>query len=123
MSIDRPSNFCRQASKPVLMRGRKRCVTSKMSLPDWSHIGKNQVIAYLHVTGRRYAVSIDGQRIVEDSRDPECDAARALLAPNITSMVKLLDANTGMHRSTVNIEKAAQLRTYDDSLKPVPILD
>ena len=38
-------------------------------------------------------------------------------------MVKLLDANTGMHRSTVNIEKAAQLRTYDDSLKPVPILD
>ena len=94
-----------------------------MSLPDWSHIGKNQVIAYLHVTGRRYAVSIDGQRIVEDSRDPECDAARALLAPNITSMVKLLDANTGMRRSTVNIEKAAQLRTYDDSLKPVPILD
>ena len=75
----------------------------------------NEVIAYLHVTGRRYAVSIDGQRIVEDSRDPECDAARALLARNITGVVKLLDANTGAHRSTVNIDKAARLRTYDDS--------
>jgi hypothetical protein len=75
----------------------------------------NEIIAYLHVTGRRYAVSIDGQKIVEDSRDPECDAARVLLARNITGMVKLLDANTGAHRSTLNIEKAAKLRTYDDS--------
>jgi hypothetical protein len=73
------------------------------------------IIAYLHVTGRRYAVSIDGQKIVGESRDPECDAARVLLARNITGMVKLLDANTGMHRSTVNIKKAARLRTYDDS--------
>jgi hypothetical protein len=75
----------------------------------------NEVIAYLHVTGRRYAVSMDGQKIVEDSGDPECDAARALLVRNITCVVKLLDANTGAHRSTVNIEKAAKLRTYDDS--------
>jgi hypothetical protein len=30
-------------------------------------------------------------------------------------VVKLLDANTGAHRSTVNIDKAARLRTYDDS--------
>ena len=74
-----------------------------------------EIIAYLHVTGRRYAVSIDGQKIVEDSRDPECDAARALLARNITGTVKLLDANTGAHRSTVKVEKAAKLRTYDDS--------
>ena len=29
--------------------------------------------------------------------------------------MKLLDANMGMHRSTVNTEKAAKLRTYDDS--------
>jgi hypothetical protein len=72
----------------------------------------NEVIAYLHVTGRRYAVSMDGQKIVEDSGDPECDAARALLVRNITGVVKLLDANTGAHRSTVNIEKAAKLRTY-----------
>src|SRR6185295_12170229 len=65
--------------------------------------------------GAATPVSIDGLRIVEDSRDPECDAARALLARNITGVVKLLDANTGAHRSTVNIDKAARLRTYDDS--------
>jgi hypothetical protein len=51
---------------------------------------------------RRYAVSLDGQRIVEDSREPECDAARVLLARGYKGTVKLLDA-------------AARLRTYDDS--------
>ena len=65
--------------------------------------------------GAATPVSIDGQRIVEDSRDPECDVARALLARGYTGKVKLVDANTGVHRSTVSIEKAAKLRTYDDS--------
>jgi hypothetical protein len=81
------------------------------------------IIAYLHPPIRksgvpyrpRYAVSIDGQKIVANSRDPETDLARALIVRGITGMVKLLDADTGKHRSTVNIEKAAKLRTYEDS--------
>jgi hypothetical protein len=71
--------------------------------------------ARLHGTGSNYAVIFEGKLLVERSRDPECDAARALLARNITGTVKLLDANTGAHRSTVKVEKAAKLRTYDDS--------
>jgi hypothetical protein len=43
-----------------------------------------------------------------EARIAECDAARALLARGYTGMVKLLDANTGMHRSTVNIKRAAE---------------
>jgi hypothetical protein len=55
-------------------------------------------------------VTFDGEVVVKGSRDPETDLARALLAKGITGMVKVLDANTGKHRSTVNIEKAAKLR-------------
>lgn len=44
------------------------------------------IIAYLHSLDShgRYAVSIDGERIVTNSRDPECDLARALAARGIT---------------------------------------
>ena len=34
--------------------------------------------------GYRYSVICRGELIVENSRDPECDAARALLARGIT---------------------------------------
>jgi len=33
--------------------------------------------------GYRYSVLFDGKLLVENSRDPECDAARALLAQGI----------------------------------------
>ena len=64
------------------------------------------IIAYLHPPIRktgisyrgRYAVSIDGEKIVTGSRDPETDLARALIARGITGMVKMLDADTGKHR-------------------------
>jgi hypothetical protein len=81
------------------------------------------LIAYLHPPIRetgvpysgRYGVSIDGEKIIENSRDPECDLARALVARGSSGVVRLLDASTGTHRTTINIEKAAKLRTYDDS--------
>jgi len=80
------------------------------------------IIAYLHPPIRktgvphsgRYAVSVDGQKIVANSRDPETDLARALIARGITGMVKLLDADTGKHRSTLNIEKAAKVTVRED---------
>ena len=52
-----------------------------------------------------------GETLVKGSRDPETDLARALLARGLTGKVMAMDANTGKHRSTVDIEQAAKLRT------------
>ena len=75
-------------------------------------------IAHLHPPIRkvevpytgRYDVHFDGETVVKGSRDPETDLARALLAKGITGTVMVMDANTGQHRTTVNIEAAAKLR-------------
>jgi hypothetical protein len=64
-------------------------------------------------------VTFHGETVVKGSRDPETDLARALLARGITGMVKVLDANTGKHRTTVNIEKTAKLRTVEAPHGPV----
>jgi hypothetical protein len=86
-------------------------------------------VAYLHppahregvpYTGR-YDVTLDGEIIVKGSRDPEHDLARALLARGITGHVKMIDADTGRHRTTVNIEKAANL-TVEESARVGPRL-
>jgi hypothetical protein len=65
--------------------------------------------------GYLYSVIFDGKLLVERSRDPQFEAARALLAQGITGKLTLLDGKTGKPRIMVDIEKAAQLRTYDDS--------
>ncbi len=63
-------------------------------------------------TGRRhvylYDVEVDGELLVERSSDPACDLARALKARGVTGHVKVVDER-GVHRYTVNIEKAALL--------------
>jgi hypothetical protein len=55
-----------------------------------------------------YDVEFDGVVIVPDSRDPEHDIARALLARGITGVVTLIDGKTGKPRTIVNIGKAAK---------------
>src|SRR5689334_1534097 len=55
-----------------------------------------------------YDVLLDGDLIIPDSRDPEHDLARALLAQGITGTVEVIDGSAGKPRSRVNIEKAAQ---------------
>ena len=66
----------------------------------------------LSKAGRRhvylYDVEVDRERLVERSADPACDLARALKARGVTGYVKVLDGR-GVHRYTVNIEKAALL--------------
>src|SRR5262245_812515 len=57
----------------------------------------------------RYSVILDGKLLVQGSRDPECDAARALLATGLTGKLTMLDGETGVPRSIINIEKAAKL--------------
>ena len=70
--------------------------------------------AYLHPKTKpndrhwyAYDVVFDGEIIVTDSRDPEHDLARALLARGIKGNVTLHDDPTREPRTVVNIEKAA----------------
>ena len=58
--------------------------------------------------GYRYSVLFEGQLLVGDSRDPECDAARALVAKGLTGKLTMLDGETGRPRTIIDIEKAAR---------------
>src|SRR6478736_1011109 len=62
-----------------------------------------------------YCVEFDGELIVVDSRDPEHDLARALLARGLTGKVTMLDAQTGKPRTVVDIAKAAELCVSEES--------
>ena len=65
--------------------------------------------------GYRYSVLFDGKLLVDRSRDPECDAARALLAKGITGKLTLCDGKTGVPRTVIDIEKAARLTASEES--------
>ena len=54
-----------------------------------------------------YDVLFDGDLIVTDSRDPEHDLARALLARGLAGTVTLIDGKSGKPRTHIDIEKAA----------------
>jgi hypothetical protein len=68
----------------------------------------------------RYNVTLDGELLVKRSRDPECDAARVLVAKGITGKLTMLDGNTGKPRTIVNIEKAAKVCVKEGPLRFAP---
>ena len=55
--------------------------------------------------GYRYSVICRGELIGDRSRDPECDAARALFAMGYIGKVTTLDGKTGRPRTIIDIEK------------------
>jgi hypothetical protein len=61
-----------------------------------------------------YDVVFDGEHIITGSRDPECDAARALLARGIAGLIQIVDS-AGKPRAHINVEKAAKLTAREDS--------
>jgi hypothetical protein len=65
-----------------------------------------------------YSVIFHGEVLVERSRDPECDAARSLLAKGIIGCLTMLDGKTGKPRTIIDIEKAAKLRTVETGNAP-----
>ena len=65
--------------------------------------------------GYRYSVLFDGQLLVQQSRDPETDAARALVAKGITGKLTMLNGKNGKPRTVINIEKAAKLVTTEEN--------
>ena len=68
--------------------------------------------------GYRYSVLYDRKLLVDRSRDPECDAARALLAKGITGTLTMLDGKTGRPRTIIDIEKAAGLTVEETGSFP-----
>ena len=68
--------------------------------------------------GYRYSVIFRGKLLVEHSRDPECDAARALLAKGFKGKFTLLDGKTGKPRTIIEIERAARLTTEEGPRGP-----
>ena len=73
---------------------------------------------WLPKRGYRYSVIFHGKLLVECSRDPECDAARALLAMGITTRLTMLHGKTGRPRSIIDIVKAARLTTEEGPRAP-----
>jgi hypothetical protein len=61
----------------------------------------------------KYNVFFCDELIVERSRDPETDLARALHDRGHAGKVTLLDGETGRPRTIIDIEKAAKLRTEE----------
>jgi hypothetical protein len=55
--------------------------------------------------GYFYSVVCDDKLLVERSRNPECDAARALIAQGITGKLILCDGKTGKPRTMIDIER------------------
>src|SRR5512147_2521358 len=66
----------------------------------------------------KYNVTFAGEIIVERSRDPETDLARALLARGHTGTVTMLDGATGKPRTIIKIEKVAKVRTVETGTYP-----
>ena len=55
-----------------------------------------------------YDVVLEGETIVSNSRDPEHELTRALLARGIKGAVEVHDGQTGKPRSRGNIDRAAK---------------
>src|SRR5262245_24381869 len=73
---------------------------------------------WVPTVGYRYSVIFRGKLLVERSRDPECDAARALLALGITGKLTMLDGKTGRPRTFIDIENAARLTAEEGPNAP-----
>jgi hypothetical protein len=107
-------------------------LTSRMMLKARLHPIKS-------TNGREvYSVVFQGKLLVERSGDPECDAARALLAQGITGKLHLSDAGgfsvekklepwgvryiytarPPIPRTIIDIEKAAMLRSVETANGP-----
>jgi hypothetical protein len=70
--------------------------------------------------GEVYSVIFRGKLLVERSKEPEFDAARALLAKGITGKLTLLDGKTGKPRIVIDIEPLAQLCVKEGPLRFAP---
>src|SRR5262249_16743426 len=69
----------------------------------------------------RYNVCFAGEIVVERSRDPDTDLARALLERGYPGKVTLVEGETGKPRTIIDIEKAAKVRTVETGMGRHPM--
>jgi hypothetical protein len=67
----------------------------------------------------KYNVTFASEIIVERSRDPETDLARALVARSHTGTVTMLDGATGKPRTTIDIQRAAKANRGRSAWSPL----
>jgi hypothetical protein len=60
-----------------------------------------------------YDITFQGEKVVENSIDAECELARVLQARGLKGTVQIIDAETKRHRMSILIEKAALLTVRD----------
>jgi hypothetical protein len=77
--------------------------------------------ARLATGGYVYAGRLDGEVLVTGSRDPEHDAARALLARGQAGKFWTVDAKTGRRRMLVDIAKAALLSVAESDRRGLQV--
>lgn len=65
----------------------------------------------------RWSVLFDGKLLIEKSRDPETDAARALVAMGVTGKLTMQDKD-GRPLCVIDIEKAAKVEAVEDGRGP-----
>jgi hypothetical protein len=70
--------------------------------------------------GEVYSVIFRGKLLVDRSSDPECEAARALLAQGVTGKLTMLDGKTGTPRTVIDIERAALCCVKEGPLRLAP---
>src|SRR5262249_39625176 len=82
--------------------------THKAFLPPRSDPGSERNNYYL------YDVVFNGETFFSDTRLPEFDACRVLLARSLTGTLVLADAVTGKNRLSLDIERGAKLTVRED---------
>jgi hypothetical protein len=75
--------------------------------------GQVQLILHARDHSRRWDGLLDGERIIDGSRDPEHDSARVLVARGITGTAATIDASTGATRMRFGIERFASTCTVE----------
>ena len=71
--------------------------------------------ARLHPLGNGgYSVLFDGKLLVERSRDPECDAARTLLARGYNGAQLMLDGSLALPSISKGQQRWRKVRTVPD---------
>ena len=103
----------RKVEAPASVAAESEGQVVQVQAPSECHRPQSSSTARLMARRTSPNVEFDGELIVSGSGDPECDLARALLTRGVTGTVAVIDGETGKHRVTVNIEKAAKLTVRD----------
>lgn len=88
-------------AKPITTTGAAKVHAISISRTRWA------------ANGARYRVEFEGRTLIASSRDPEFDAARALLAEGLTGILETKPEGAAHSGFRIDIEMAAKLGTTE----------